>query len=67
LGDKWFGDDYRFDDNWHQNEKWTYLLTVGVPLVLFLAISVLFWYMGRRHREQTMRELDAGVPSGAAL
>jgi amino acid transporter len=66
AGDKWFGSDYRPDD-WAQNEKWTYLLTVGVPLALFLAISVWFWFMGKRHREQTLRELDAGLPESVAL
>jgi amino acid transporter len=67
AGDKWFGDDYRPSDQWTQNEKWSYLLTVAVPLVLFLAISVWFWFMGKRHREQTLRELDAGLPESVAL
>ncbi len=65
AGDKWFGDDYRPSDQWTQNEKWSYLLTVSVPLILFLAISIAFWWAGKRHREQTERELDAGVPDSA--
>jgi amino acid transporter len=67
AGDKWFGDNYRPSDDWTQNEKWSYLLTVGIPLVLFLAISVTFWWMGKRHRERTARELDAGVPSDPSI
>jgi amino acid transporter len=65
AGDKWFGDDYRPSDDWKQSDKWSYLLTVAVPLVLFLAIAIWFWWMGKRHREQTMRELNAGVPVGS--
>jgi hypothetical protein len=38
-----------------------------VPLVLFLAISVWFWFMGKRHREATERELAAGVPMTTSL
>ena len=67
AGDKWFGDDYRPSDQWKQSDKWSYLLTVAVPLVLFLAISVWFWWMGKRHRERTIRELDAGVPTDQVL
>ncbi|SOD74561.1 amino acid/polyamine/organocation transporter (APC superfamily) [Jatrophihabitans sp. GAS493] len=62
AGDEWFGDDYRFSDDWVQSEKWSYLFTEAVPLVIFLAISVSFWWMGKRHREATARELDAGLP-----
>jgi amino acid transporter len=67
AGDKWFGDDYRPSDQWTQGDKWSYLLTVGIPLVLFLAIAVWFWWMGKRHREATARELDAGVPSDPSI
>jgi amino acid transporter len=51
AGDKWFGDHYRPSDQWTQNEKWSYLGTVAVPLVLFLAIAIAFWAAGKRHRE----------------
>ena len=40
LGDKWFGADYRPSADWAQNEKWTYLGIVAIPLVLFLAIAI---------------------------
>jgi amino acid transporter len=61
LGDKWFGDDYRPSEDWAQNEKWKYLGIVAIPLILFLAISVAFWYAGKLHRERELREL-AGQP-----
>ncbi|GAA4962766.1 APC family permease [Kineococcus glutinatus] len=47
LGDDWFGEDYR-PDGWEHAERWTYLLTEFVPLVLFVAIAVAFWAVGRR-------------------
>ena len=50
AGDKWFGADYRPSDQWKQSDKWSYLITVAVPLVLFTVISVWFWAAGRRHR-----------------
>ncbi len=53
AGDKWFGDDYRPSDQWSQGDKWSYLATVAVPLVLFLAISIVFWAMGKKHRAAT--------------
>jgi amino acid transporter len=66
LGDGWFAKAYRPSDDWQRSEKWTFLLTEAVPLLIFLAISVAFWYMGKRHRDQTRRELDAGVPVSAS-
>jgi amino acid transporter len=51
IGDSWFGTDYRPDD-WNQSERGVYLLTEAIPLVIFLAISVVFWYAGRRHLKQ---------------
>jgi amino acid transporter len=63
IGDKWFGDDYRPSDDWAQNEKWTYLGIVAIPLALFLAIAVGFWYAGKRHRERELREIaDRPIP-----
>jgi glutamate:GABA antiporter len=47
LGDEWFGDDYRPGDEWVVDERWTYLFTELVPLVVFTAIAVAFWWIGR--------------------
>ena len=49
LGDGWFSSAYR-PGGWTLSERWTYLFTEGVPLLLFVAISVLFWMFGVRHR-----------------
>jgi amino acid transporter len=57
LGDSWFGDNYRPTSDWSHSERWTYLLTESIPLALFLAIAVAFWYFGKRHREQAVRAI----------
>ena len=48
LGDAWFSPDYLPNDSWTPNEKWVYLLTEAVPLVLFIALGVIFWAIGRK-------------------
>ena len=69
AGDKWFGAAYRPTtpvgvNPWTQSEKWSYLGTVAVPLVLFLAVALWFWYAGKRHRERELRQMaDAPLPS----
>jgi amino acid transporter len=50
LGDGWFSANYLPSDQWQSSEKWTFLLTDLVPLLLFLAISIGFWAAGKRHR-----------------
>ncbi|MCW2541102.1 MAG: amino acid permease [Frankiales bacterium] len=51
IGDSWFSEDYRPAD-WTGGERWTYLFTEAVPLVLFTIIGVSFWALGRRHRRR---------------
>jgi amino acid transporter len=53
LGDGWFSANYLPSDQWKSNEKWTFLLTDLIPLVLFLAISLAFWAIGSRQRTAT--------------
>ena len=65
LGDDWFGASYRPDD-WKASEKWIYLLTEAVPLLLFTAIAVVFWAMGKRHRDAEIDQL-AATPSPSTL
>ncbi len=48
LGDEWFGDDYR-PDGWEQSEKWKFLLTELIPLLVFVTIAVIFWAVGRNN------------------
>jgi glutamate:GABA antiporter len=53
AGDAWFGADYLPSEQWQSNEKWTYLMTCAIPLLIFLAISVAFWAAGRNHRTKS--------------
>ena len=49
LGNGWFKGD-NLPSLWKTSEKWTYLGTELVPLVIFTAIALVFWAMGRGHR-----------------
>ena len=56
LGDDWFGEDYR-PEGWASSERWVYLGTELVPLVVFIAIATWFWSVGRREsRQEATRE-----------
>jgi amino acid transporter len=50
LGSEWFGDDFRPSD-WKADEKWKYLATELIPLLVFVAGGVIFWVSGRKTRE----------------
>ncbi|MGI4896468.1 MAG: APC family permease [Janthinobacterium lividum] len=53
AGDGWFSADYR-PEGWEFSERWTYLLTELVPLVVFTAIATVFWVIGRRESRQVI-------------
>jgi glutamate:GABA antiporter len=63
LGDSWFGSDFA-PDGWDPSQKWVYLLTEAIPVLCFVAIGVLFWWMGRGTRAEVV-ELEA-IPVQAA-
>ena len=66
LGDDWFGSAYLpSGGQWKSSEKWLYSLTEVIPVLLFLAIAVGFWYAGKLHRERELREIAVApvVPS----
>ncbi|MDE9366408.1 APC family permease [Luteipulveratus sp. YIM 133132] len=48
LGDSWFAGDY-LPEQWTYGERYTFLLTELVPLVLFVALGLWFWWAGRAH------------------
>lgn len=48
LGDDWFGPDYVWE-GWKSSERWTFFLTEFIPVVVFVAVGVIFWAMGRAH------------------
>ncbi len=64
LGDSWFGGDYLPSEQWKSSEKWVYLGTEAVPIVLFLIISIAFWAMGKDHRS-SRDALTSSVPADA--
>lgn len=51
LGDSWFGANYA-PSGWDPSQKWVYLLTEVVPVLSFVAIGVLFWWLGRPTRSE---------------
>jgi amino acid transporter len=63
LGDSWFGSNYA-PDGWDPSQKWVYLLTEAVPVLVFALIGVLFWWLGRATRREIV-QLEA-VPAEAA-
>jgi len=54
LGDKWFGSAYAIS-GW---TKWGYFWTNLIPLLIFIAVGVAFWALGRDTRRAVV------VPSG---
>ncbi|MDT4937226.1 MAG: glutamate:GABA antiporter [Pseudonocardiales bacterium] len=66
LGDTWFSGNY-LADGWDTTEKWVYLLTEAIPLVIFTVIAVTFWYFGKRHREKAAMAfaMSGGQPTAA--
>jgi glutamate:GABA antiporter len=63
LGDSWFGSNYA-PDGWDPSQKWVYLLTEAVPVLIFALIGVLFWWLGRATRHEIV-QLET-VPAEAA-
>ncbi|MCU1656537.1 MAG: amino acid permease [Pseudonocardiales bacterium] len=56
LGDTWFAGNY-LATGWDTSEKWVYLLTEAVPLAIFTAIALAFWWFGKRHRERAAAQI----------
>ena len=63
LGDSWFGSDFA-PDGWDPSQKWVYLLTEAIPVLCFVVVGVLFWWLGRGTRAEIV-ELEA-IPVQAA-
>src|ERR1700735_3282052 len=63
LGKDWFGADFR-PEGWSYGERFTFLWTELLPVLFFVLVGVLFWWRGRRTREQAARlaaEADLGT------
>ena len=51
IGYDWFGENTR-PEGWEAGERLTYLVTVLVPLLVFVGVGVLFWALGKPTRER---------------
>jgi len=49
LGSSWFGADF-IPENWTYAERYTYLWTELIPVLVFIVVGVFFWWLGRRTR-----------------
>ena len=56
LGDSWFGADY-LPDGWTYAQRFTYLWTELIPVLVFVAIGTSFWWMGRRTRAEEVPDV----------
>jgi amino acid transporter len=55
LGYSWFGSDFA-PSGWSYGERFTYLWTELLPVLVFMGIGVLFWWLGRRTRAEIVQE-----------
>jgi amino acid transporter len=60
LGSHWFGSDF-IPESWTYAERFTYLWTEAIPVLIFIVIGTLFWWLGRRTRAE-----QVVVPGGPA-
>jgi amino acid transporter len=60
LGSAWFGSDF-LPESWTYAERYTYLWTELIPVLAFVVVGVLFWWLGRRTRAE-----QVAVPAGPA-
>jgi glutamate:GABA antiporter len=52
LGSSWFGSDFR-PEGWTFGQRFTYLWTELTPVLIFIVIGALFWWLGRRTRAES--------------
>jgi amino acid transporter len=58
LGDSWFGSDF-IPDGWTYSERYIYLFTELIPVLVFIAVGVLFWWLGRKTRAEVVTRQPA--------
>ena len=51
AGYHWFSSDFA-PGNWSYGERFTYLWTELIPVLAFIAVGVLFWWLGRKTRAE---------------
>ncbi len=65
AGVSWFGSDFA-PGGWTHSERWTYMATQLVPILVFVGVGVLFYIAGgktRREAEALRASLDMGAPT----
>jgi amino acid transporter len=60
LGDHRFGSDF-IPDGWVYSERWVYLWTELIPVLFFIGVGVLFWWLGRKTRADIVTRQPAGA------
>jgi amino acid transporter len=53
LGDGWFNDNVA-PSGWTYSERTVYLFTELIPVLVFIAVGILFWALGKPTREQVI-------------
>ena len=51
AGYHWFSSDFA-PSSWKYGERFTYLWTELIPVLVFIAVGVLFWWLGRKTRAE---------------
>ena len=60
AGYHWFGGGFA-PTGWVYNERFTYLWTELIPVLVFIAVGVLFWWLGRKTRADIVTRRPAGA------
>src|ERR1700728_3008325 len=58
LGDHWFGSDFA-PDGWTYGARYVYLFTELIPVLVFIGVGVLFWWLGRKTRAEIVTRQPA--------
>jgi glutamate:GABA antiporter len=60
LGNAWFGSSF-IPESWTHAQRFTYLWTELIPVLVFIAVGVLFWRLGKRTRLERVAADRAAV------
>ncbi len=60
VGYHWFSSAFA-PAGWGYNERFTYLLTELIPVLVFIAIGILFWALGGRTRAELVPDETTGT------
>jgi amino acid transporter len=61
LGSSWFGADF-IPESWTYAQRYTYLWTELIPVLVFIVVGVLFWWLGRGIRAEAAEAGAAREP-----